>query len=330
MKTVQHLITNGDGWLLSLWQTWDPKKLVPGRRPVVIVPGYGMNSFIFSYHPNGLSLEGAIADAGYEVWRADLRGQGGSIRRGGSDNFSLESFAITDLGAALAGILDRTQTHATRVDVIGASLGGTLMFIHAALNEHHVIGSMVAMGSPLRWVRVHPVVRLLSISPRLVGLLPVRGTRRLAELGLPFAARRLPWLLSIYANPETSDLSVAAELARTVEDPSRFINREIGQWIHDKDLYVRGQNITQRLRGVTQPLMCVVAAHDGIVPRETAEFPYLQIGSTEKELLVVGDKTLAMAHADMFIANAAHERVFTPITDFLTRQYVAAAAKAGT
>ena len=47
-----------NGWQLSLSQTWDPAKLVPGRRPVIIVPGYGMNSFIFSYHPSGPSLEG--------------------------------------------------------------------------------------------------------------------------------------------------------------------------------------------------------------------------------------------------------------------------------
>lgn len=328
MKTVQHLIPNGDGWLLSLSQTWDPKRLVPGRRPVVIVPGYGMNSFIFSYHPTGLSLEGAIAEAGYEVWRADLRGQGGSIRRGGSENFSLEAFALTDLGVTLSGIIDRTQTGATHVDVIGASLGGTLMFIQATVNKNNLIGSMVAMGSPLRWVRVHPLLRAAFISPRLIGLLPIRGTRRLAQYGLPVAARHLPWLLSVYANPETSDLSVAAELVRTVEDPNRFINREIGRWIHNKDLFIHGQNVSDRMRSVTQPLMCVVAAHDGIVPRETAEFAYQQSGAAEKELLVVGDQTLAMAHADMFIANVAHERVFRPITAFLTRQYAGARAKA--
>src|SRR5688572_25539339 len=83
MQTVEHRVPNGDGWDLSLFQTWDAATLVPGRNPVVIVPGYGMNSFIFSYHPRGLSLEAWLVREGFEVWRADLRAQGGSVSTGG-------------------------------------------------------------------------------------------------------------------------------------------------------------------------------------------------------------------------------------------------------
>jgi pimeloyl-ACP methyl ester carboxylesterase len=178
-------------------------------------------------------------------------------------------------------------------------------------------------------VKVHPALKILFSSPRLAGLLPIRGTRRLAEAALPFAARHVPWLLTIYMNPRTSDVSVASELVKTVEDPNRFINREIALWIAERDLVVRGQNVAERLRQLNMPLLCISAVHDGIVPRATAEFPYYQIGSAEKQLLPVGDATLAMAHADMFIANAAHERVFTPIADFLSRQYQREAAATG-
>jgi pimeloyl-ACP methyl ester carboxylesterase len=319
MKTVHHLVSNGDGWLLALTQTWDPEKFVTGRRPIVIVPGYGMNSFIFSYHPHGLSLEGALANAGFEVWRADLRGQGASIRRGGSDNFGMADLALTDLTAVVDAIVERTRTLATRVDMIGASLGGSFMFIQATLNPRHRLGSLVAMGSPVRWVKVHPALRILFASPRLAGLIPIRGTRRLAGKALPLISRHVPWLLSIYINPTSTDVSAADELVKTVEDPNRFINRELAEWIGRKDLFIRGQNVSEKLKDLTLPLLCIAAVHDGIVPRPTAEFPYSQIGSTDKQLLAVGDATLAVAHADMFIANAAHERVFNPITDFLAR-----------
>jgi hypothetical protein len=83
LQTIEHFVDNGDGWQLSLFQTWDPARLAPGRNPVLIVPGYGMNSFIFSFHPRGLSLEGYLADAGFEVWRADLRGQAHRARWAG-------------------------------------------------------------------------------------------------------------------------------------------------------------------------------------------------------------------------------------------------------
>ena len=43
IRTEEHRIPNRDGWELSLFQTWSEDKLVHGRNPVLIVPGYGMN-----------------------------------------------------------------------------------------------------------------------------------------------------------------------------------------------------------------------------------------------------------------------------------------------
>jgi pimeloyl-ACP methyl ester carboxylesterase len=320
IKTLQHLVSNRDGWLLSLWQSWNPERVVKGRRPVVIVPGYGMNSFIFSYHPRGLSLEGFLADAGFEVWRADLRAQGASVRTGGNFNFSLSDLALTDLGAAIDTIVERNRVGADRVDVIGASLGGTLTFIHSALNREHRMGSIVAMGSPLRWVKVHPFIKAAFSSPSLVGAIRFKGSRKLAELGLPIVAKHVPWLLTIYMNPQASDVSAAKELVKTVEDPNRFINREIAVWIGTGDLFVHGHNVSEAFRSVTSPLLCVVASHDGIVPEETARYAFEISSSSKKQVLTVGDSTLKLAHADLFIANEAHARVFQPISDWLTEQ----------
>lgn len=322
MRSVQHLVDNYEGWLLSVTQTWDPERLDPERRPVLIVPGYGMNSFIYGYHPNGVSLEGFLAESGLEVWRADLRAQGGSVRQGGSDNFALEDLALTDVGAVVEAALAHTQTRTDRVDVLGGSLGGTLMFAHAVLRPDHRFATLVCIGSPVRWVKVHPLVRLAFASPTLVGLVRFRGTRRLAELALPLLARHTPWLLSIYMNPEITDVSAAREMTRTVEDPNRFVNRQIARWIRDRDLIVDGVNVGDGLGRLTNPLLCVLALGDGIVPRETAAFPFERIGSPAKRLLEVGSRTMAMAHADLFVSNEAHQRVFAPIRDWLLEQQV--------
>jgi pimeloyl-ACP methyl ester carboxylesterase len=320
MQTEKHLVSNGAGWRLALFQSWDPSKLVPGRNPVAIVPGYGMNSFIFGYHPRGLSLEQYLVEAGFEVWRMDLRGQGAAVREGGLDNYSLEDLALTDLGVAVDALLARSRTGATRVDILGASLGGTIMFLHAALNPAHRFGALVSMGAPVRWVKIHPLLRALFTSPTLVGLVPVRGTRRLAELALPLLVRHAPWLLSIYLNPAITDTRAAREMARTVEDPNRFVNRQIAQWLHARDLVVRGTNLSDALRDVARPLLCVVANRDGVVPYETASFPFHQVRSRVKALLEVGDKDMAVAHADLFISDEAHARVFHPLATWLAEQ----------
>jgi pimeloyl-ACP methyl ester carboxylesterase len=320
LKTLEHRVPNGDGWDLSLFQTWDEGRLLPGRRPVVIVPGYGMNSFIFSFHPNGLSLEGYLARAGLEVWRVDLRGQGGSRSVGGGDVYGLEDLAVTDLGATLRAVLARTVTGASRADVLGASLGGSIMFAHMVLNPAHSIAAAVAIGSPVRWVEIHPALRFAFSSPALVGQVRLRGTRRFAGFALPRLARYLPQVLAVYMNAEITDTSAAAEMVKTVEDPNRHVNRQIACWMRDRDLILRGVNVAEGLRDVRAPLLCVSAWGDGIVPRPTAEFPYAAVGSPVKSLLQVGSDDLFMAHADLFISNGCQERVFEPIATWLGDQ----------
>ncbi|MBI5545209.1 MAG: alpha/beta fold hydrolase [Deltaproteobacteria bacterium] len=322
MRTVHHLVPDGDGWLLSLSQTWHPEQLRPALRPVVIVPGYGMNSFIYSYHPTGVSLEGYLAEAGLEVWRADLRAQGRSMSTGGGDDYALEDLALTDLGAALAAVLERTRTQTDRVDALGGSLGGTLVLAHACLRPDNRLATLVCMGSPVRWEKVHPLVKLAFASPFLAGLVRLRGTRRIAEVALPFLARRTPWLLSVYMNPEITDVSAAREMVRTVEDPNRHVNRQIARWIRDRDLILEGINVSDGLARVTNPLLCVLALGDGIVPPATAAWPFHHVGSVAKRLVEVGSRTVAMAHADMFVSDQAHERVFQPIRDWLLDQQV--------
>ena len=320
MKTVEHFVPNGDGWQLSLFQTWDESSPAGAHRPVLIVPGYGMNSFIFSYHPHGASLEGYLAQAGFEVWRADLRAQGASRSVGGGDVYGLEDLAMTDLDAAIRAVLERTRTGASRVDLLGASLGGTIMFIYAVLARERAIGSMIAMGSPVRWVDVHPAIKVAFAWPALVGQIRLKGTRRLAGLALPQLARWAPEVLGIYMNARITDTRAAAEMVRTVEDPNRHVNQQIAHWIHDKDLTLRGVNISEGLRGLRAPLLCVSALGDGIVPRRTAEFPYLAAGSPDKKLIEVGTSELSMAHADLFISSESEGRVFDPVARWLAER----------
>jgi pimeloyl-ACP methyl ester carboxylesterase len=320
MKSVQHLIPNHDGWLLALTQSWDPERLAPNTRPLVIIPGYAMNSFIYSYHPHGVSLEGCLVEAGLEVWRADLRAQGGAVRTGGTDDYALEDLALADVGAAVTAVLERTRTKADRVDALGGSLGGTLMFAHAVLREDHRLATMVCMGTPVRWVKSHPLLRFVLGSPTLVGMVPLKGTRRFAEIALPIAAKLAPWLLSIYLNPEITDVGAAREMTRSVEDPNRHVSRQIARWVRDRDLILDGVNIGDGLRELTNPLLCIYARGDGVVPPETASFPYEQIGSKSKRLVEVGSPAMTVAHADMFVSSQAHEQVFHPIRDWLLEQ----------
>lgn len=316
LTTERHLVDNGAGFRLALTR-FAFEGAPNARRPVLVVPGYGMNSFIFGFHPRGRSLVEALAFRGHEVWTVDLRGQGRSIRAGGRSDYGLAELAIDDLGVAIRELTARTRADSGHVDLVGASLGAALALAHVACTENPKVHAVVSLGGLVTWKEAHPLVRLAFGSPRAIGMIRLRNTRQLARFALPAIMKLAPSLLSVYLNPGSTDLSQAHRMVQTVEDPHPGINREIAEWIRRGDLWVRGTNVSSRLPSLTNPFMCVVAAHDGIVPPATARHAYDVIGSTDKRLLIVGDAGLRIAHGDLFLCHEAEERVFAPIASFL-------------
>ncbi len=315
-----HYVDNQDGWLLELKQTYFPEKLDRDRRPIAIVPGYGMNSFIFGFHPTGPSMEASWAERGFEVWSLNLRAQGGTRRDGGSRRYGFYQAAVTDLTCAFEHIVRRTETRADRVDGVGCSLGGTYLYVYQALvRERNRLGSLVSMGGPLRWEDPHPALKIAFSSPRLVGQVRLRGTRKMLQLALP-ALKRVPKFLHLYMHPEIIDISRMGEMLQSVEDPNPVLNREIAEWIGSRDLYVNGINITDGLAAAKNPLLIVLANADGIVPEQTTLSAYHTMASPVKDVLRVGDETLPVAHADLFISDISHEWVFDPLADWLEAQ----------
>jgi pimeloyl-ACP methyl ester carboxylesterase len=173
---------------------------------------------------------------------------------------------------------------------------------------------MVSLGGPLRWDAVHPVVRAVLASPWLVGMIPIRGARLGARLAMPLI-KRMPGVAALYLNASEVDLEAAQQLVQTVENPSRRLNRQIAQWIKDRDLCVDGLNITDALRGRDLPLLCVVANADGVVP------PAAVLSATDPmpaaDVLRVGDDDVWFAHADLFVGRTAPQRVFSPLAEWL-------------
>jgi pimeloyl-ACP methyl ester carboxylesterase len=323
VKRETMAVDNGAGWQLELTRFWDPDRLDRSRRPLVMVPGYAMNSFILSFHPSGPSMISYLVDDGLEVWTTDLRAQGGSRRTGRrrlmhfGDPFGLGELALDDLPAMLGRVRAETASTADAIDAVGCSLGATMLYAYLAHHTtDHGLGSMLAIGGPLRWESVHPALRLAFSSPRVAGLLPFAGTRALARLALP-VVKRTPGLLSLYMNAREIDLSNADALVQTVEDPVPYINRQVAHWVRDRDLVVRGVNTTDALRGLDLDVLVVLANRDGIVPADAARSAQAIIGAHRVDVLEVGTEERWYAHADLFIGPRADAEVFEPMRAWL-------------
>src|SRR3954451_11513621 len=145
MPLQQYLVDNHAGWRLAMSRRRPTAGAPPAARPVLIVPGYGMNSYIFGFHPRGPSMVDCLSARGLEVWTVDLRGQGRSIRARGNNRYGLADLAIEDLGAAIAHVLAHTETGSTTLDIVGCSLGTALSFALVASVPGAPVHALVSM-----------------------------------------------------------------------------------------------------------------------------------------------------------------------------------------
>ncbi|MBT8492092.1 MAG: alpha/beta hydrolase [Deltaproteobacteria bacterium] len=312
-------VDNRDGWVLDVRRVTRKGGADPDKPPVLFVPGYGMNTFILGYHPRGASMVEFLCAGGYEVWLANLRGQGDSMSRGGRRrDIDFASIAHVDLPVVVDRVLSETTTNKQQVHVVGCSLGGAFAYAYLARTvDDHSLASLVSLGGPFRWDKVHPLIRVAARQHKLLSRIPIRGTRRLAKAAMPIV-KRVPALLSPYMNARAIDLSKAGEIVQTVDDPPPGITRELGAWIVNRHLVVGGIDVGERLRDLELPILCVLASSDGIVPPESVT-AVREVASGPVDVLEVGRKGNPFAHADLFINDEAEVQVFGPLRDWLDR-----------
>ena len=314
MHVERFTLPTHDGWTLELHRGVRPGK--PPGKPVIFVPGFGMNAFIFRFHPRGTSFMEHLLDAGLDPWSVDLRGQTTSKARPlASPSISLADLAFVDLPAAFDEVARLTGYE--RAHAIGCSLGGTLLYGYGGSVPDHRIDKLVTMGTPLRWTNPSLLVQAVARLMPMFGSIPVRGSRQMARLVLPVAAQLFPSVLSVYLNPKLTHTGEAVDqLVRTVEDPHPRVNRQLGRWILAKDLKLGSVDVTEALRSFTRPLFVVCGNADRIAPAETC-LAAVGITGGPVDSLVVGSEREQFAHADLFIADVCPDRVYTPICRWL-------------
>lgn len=312
--------SNNDGWRLDITRYYDREHFDASKKPVVMIPGYGMNTFILNFHPSGTSMVAYLCQQGFEVWTANLRGQGGSEKVGGTLKYGFRELGLVDFPVVRDVVLEETQTDAEAIHAVGCSLGASVLYGYLAHHQKdHQFASLTAIGGPLRWDDVHPLVKFAFQSPKVAALVPIRGTRTLARTFLPLL-KKVPWLLSIYMNAGQIDLSEADELVKTVDNPNPYLNVQLAKWIKNRDLVVDGVNVTEALAHVEDlPILCLLANADGIVPAEAAKSVCsIATGSCADVLEVGGDGDNWYAHADLFISEKAQQTVFEPMSNWLS------------
>jgi triacylglycerol lipase len=186
-----------------------PRKTVVPRgtgAPVVLVPGFLMTGLYL------WPMRRRLRTLGYTSHVADIGWNVGCFE------------ALTNrLLADIAAIHHRTSR---RVHLVGHSLGGVLA--HAATIRHpEHVASLATLGSPVRGLRLHPVLRMAAAAMR-VGIHVARGSsipRACATFGCPCEtvrrvaddpSRDIPYLTIATRNDGVADWRYALGPAATV------------------------------------------------------------------------------------------------------------------
>ncbi|XP_032786259.2 lipase member K isoform X1 [Daphnia magna] len=150
-----HSVTTSDGYILELhripYGKGQKMASTASRRPVFLQHGILTTDNVWLINQNGLGF--VLADAGYDVWMGNARGNTYSRRHVKLDpskeeywNFSFDEMGNYDIPAVINFVLAKTGSQ--KISYIGHSMGCTMFFIcmslHPELNEK--IDVMIALA----------------------------------------------------------------------------------------------------------------------------------------------------------------------------------------
>jgi len=136
-----------------------------------------------------VSLARFLRDAGFDAWVMELRGRGGSTRNPDRPrpftldfgyDWSIDEYVREDLPAAVRYVLEATGS--TSLHWVGHSLGGMLLYAHAAQGETSWFRSAVASDAPLFFAPLRLPTWPLRLYARIVPIVPVLLFKPIATL----------------------------------------------------------------------------------------------------------------------------------------------------
>ena len=317
----EQVLDTEDGCAIVLRRLPRPKDIV--GPPVLMVHGICANHRNNDLLPDH-SLARHLHAAGRDVWLLTLRSGHRMRSWRARSRVRFDHMVEHDLPLALGEVL--RQTSATRVDYVGYSMGG--MILYAALAHANVceqIRRVAIVGSPpyLRMpLLVRGYLRVCSWLPR--ALVPTIHARWFS-LAFAFTSDVVftPMHRMLAAERRAIRRGVLPKaMVAAVADIAGPLVADLGAWQTSPGGHVRyrGTPLLDLLPGAEMPALFVAGAVDPLGRLEALRAAFDAWGSSEKQLLVLGRAHGARSdysHLDMILAANAADEVFAPIASFL-------------
>ena len=324
-----------DGWRLGVRHYRSPNP-DPGKLPVILCHGLGLNGTFWTITDNHLAHQ--MAARGYDVFVFDFRGSGETsqvgrhdrinkimrhtfLREWGERDWNVDDLVHYDVPAILDYV--QRQTGRDRVNWVGHSLGGMLIFPYLELAPHpERIATFIGMGSTI----------IQAETPQSDMLAANRGLRILSlfaspgRLGRPLAFFRLPGMELIdrfYYSPENVDRETISRFyGYALEDTGPGALRQLDPYLEFGHMLSADRTIdySSRLGEIRTPTLLVAGDGDIMSDVPSTELTYRALGSTDKAIMRFGKAQGHVAdygHCDLVWSRHAPIEIFPPIIAWL-------------
>ena len=332
-----------DGWMLGVRRI-RPARPDPRKLPVVLCHGLGLNGTFWTITDD--HLPGQLAARGYEVFVVDMRGSGGSHRVGmpGRINRVLRQTPFREYGARdwtvddqakydVPAVLDyvRGETGSNRVNWVGHSLGGMLMFPYLELSpEADRVANFVDMGGVAMVIETPDINEMKRANRGLRVLSTLLSTGR---LGRPMMFGRMPGLEKVdrfyYTASNVDDRTVDRFYGYTLEDPGAGALEQLDPYLACGRMLSADRTIdyASGLDRITAPTLMIAGEADIMADVPSSILTFNALGSADKTLMRFGrldGHEADYGHCDLVWSRNAPKEVFPPLVDWLDSHQPAA------
>lgn len=330
--------TTEDGWKLGIRRV-RPAVPDPGKLPIVLCHGLGLNGTFWTITDSHLPEQ--LASRGYDVFICDFRGSGASQKSGpiGKINAGLRQTPFLEIGEGwwtvddlvrydVPAILEfvKNETGRDRVNWVGHSLGGMLMFAYLETSpEAWKIANFVGMGSTVIQAK-YPQLAMLNANRGLRMMLSVISTGRIARPMMWYRPEFLAKIDGFYFTAANVDKKTIDRFyGYTLENPGKGALKQLDPYL-DKGQFLsadRRFDYSKNLNRIATPLLMTAGEGDVMSDIASTQMTFDAVSSPDKTLMRFGRREGHVddyGHCDLVWSRYAPVEVFPAVIEWLDRR----------
>ncbi|HNE19295.1 MAG TPA: alpha/beta hydrolase [Turneriella sp.] len=324
----RHKVMTSDDWALTVEHLPSLNAAAKKKYPVLICHGLGANREYFKAKDED-SLVRNLQRAGYDVWLMDLRGRVEAAETGywfgkHTYTYDIDAYIKHDLDAAIKFVLQ--QTGAQKVNYIGHSMGGIVMYARLGTQNEGRVANLVTIASPMSFLPYNDWTFKLYRMRGGMAILPVLPIRPGAFMASFFPEMLYAPFANAFYNPENTDAKVKAQLLR--KSINNISKNEIKQFIYMTDnggLYSADgkTNYRSELKNVIVPAYLVAGRRDELADPAVVRDVYERLGSKDKTMEIFSRAdgyADDYGHTDLIFGKQAHKEVHPKIIEWLNKR----------